>query len=71
MNWISGDVLVVIALEVDEGDVFEFAGVVFFAPFGVAVAVGADAGAEYFPGASFAFEVLAEGAFSPLCGGVI
>jgi len=71
MNWISGDVLVGVPLEVDEGDVFEFAGVVFFAPFGVAVAVGADAGAEDSSGASFTFEVLAEGAFFPLCRGLI
>ncbi len=70
MHWISGDVLVVIALEVDEGDVFEFARVVFLAPFGVAVTVGAEAGAEDSAGASFAFEVLAEGAFFPLYRGV-
>ena len=40
---------------------------IVFAPFGVAVAVGADAGAKDFSNAGFTFEVLAEGTFFPWC----
>lgn len=59
-----------IGLEVDEGDVFEDGGVVLAAPFGVAEAMGADAGAEDEADSSFVFLVLAEGGFAPGARGV-
>ena len=62
---VGGDVFVWIAPEIDEGDVFEFSLMIVSTPFGVAKAVGAEAGAEDFSGAGFAFEVLAEGTGSP------
>ena len=71
MFGVSRDVLVWVALEVDEGDVFEFSGVIVFSPLGVAVAIGAEAGAEDFANSSFVFEVLAEGSCFPFGGGVI
>lgn len=70
MLGVGGDVFVGVPLEVDEGDVFEFSGVVVFAPFGVAVAVGSEAGAEDFSDSLFMFEILAEASGFPWGSGV-
>ena len=40
---------------------------IVFAPLGVAVSVGPEAGAKDFSYARFTFEVLAEGTFFPWC----
>lgn len=65
MCGIGCDVFVGITLEVNKGDVFEGSALIFFTPFGITIAVGANAGSKNFPDVFFVFEILTEGSFLP------
>lgn len=65
------DVFMGVSLEVDESDVFQSSIVVAFSPFGVAIAIGAEAGSEDFSDARFLFEILTETSSFPWGIGIV